>query len=76
MENNEKFIELIADCLECESSDITMKTKLEDLEDLDSLATLSLSAAIKIEYDVNLSGLDITECETISEIYELVKKGI
>jgi len=77
MEKDQKFIELIVGCFEdVIIDDVTMETKLDDLEGFDSLATLSMSAAINIEYGVNLSGLDINECETISEVYELVQKGL
>ncbi|AFL69146.1 acyl carrier protein [Sulfurospirillum barnesii] len=77
MENNQKFIELIAGCLEDISVEsISMETNLDDLEGFDSLATLSMSAAINIEYGVNLSGLDINECETIGEVFDLVQKGL
>ncbi|OCL82732.1 acyl carrier protein [Arcobacter porcinus] len=77
MENIQKIIDIVADCLEYETSEgLTAETKLNDLEGFDSLATLSISAAIKIKYGVNLSGLDIIECNNLQELYELIQEEL
>jgi len=74
MENTNLFIELVADCLDDVTvKEITLETNLNEIEQFDSLSTMSMSAAINIKYGVNLSGLDINECKTIGEIYALIQ---
>lgn len=51
---------------------ITMKTKLEDLEEWDSLSIVSFGAMVLTKYDVFLVAEDIFKAVIIEDLFQLI----
>lgn len=66
----EKKIELICDLLELEESDFTPETKLDDLEEWDSLAAISYVVMMDEEFGVVANPNDIKKFKTIQDILD------
>lgn len=69
----EKKIELICDLLELEPQDFTPETKLDDLEEWDSLAAISYIVMMDEEFNVVAKPDDIKKFETIQDILDTMK---
>ena len=71
----EKFITHFAEQFDDTPIDrFTGATVFKNLGEWDSLTALSVIAMIDEEYEKNVTGSDIRDCETISELYERVIK--
>ena len=68
----EKFIEVLADALQMEVSDIHPEDTFRDYEVWDSLAVLSVSASIFSEYGINISRAAYDSFITVKDIYVFV----
>jgi len=74
--NIEKFINDFAEEIEdVDMSDLTAETHHKDLDGWDSLTVLTVISMIKLNYGVDLSGLEVNECASIADIYALVEKA-
>ena len=51
---------------------LTPDTKYHQLAQWDSLALLCLLAMIDCEYDVQVGGMELRNCETLREVFDLV----
>lgn len=72
-----KFILNIASQFEETNSDIfTGETKYKDLEEWSSLTALTIIGMIDEEYIVKIKGEDIRNCETINDLFALVKSKV
>jgi len=69
----ERKIELICDLLELESHDFTPETKLDDLEEWDSLAAISYIVMMDEEFNTVAKPDDIKKFETIQDILDTMK---
>lgn len=56
-----------------DASVFTAETRFRDLEEWSSLIGLSVIAMIDEEYEVTLKGDGLRKCNTVGELYELVK---
>lgn len=65
---NQKKLEQLADMFEIEVSGLTPETKLEELDEWDSLAKLSLIVLMDDEYGKKLTGDEIKQFVTIGDI--------
>jgi acyl carrier protein len=52
---------------------ITPETKFRDIEEWDSLTSLSIIAMVDEEYNVKISGEDFRNSQTIKDLFEIVK---
>ena len=68
----EQFIEKLIDVLDTEE-EITMETVLEELEEWDSLSFVSFMAMANAVYGKRLNNADVKACETIQDLYNLIK---
>lgn len=68
-----KFIELMADVLELEPSELNADSKFRELVDFDSLCVLSTVAIFSDEFGKTISSDDIKKCETLADLYGLLK---
>jgi acyl carrier protein len=69
----EKFIEKFAEALEIDdASTINAETEFKLLAEWSSLSALSIIAMVDEEYDVEINGQDIRNCETIADLFNLV----
>jgi len=64
-----EFIGLVAECLEKETSDVTISDRFRDYEEWDSLAVLSLIAMIKQNYNITIPRVEFELINTIEELY-------
>lgn len=72
MDMNEKMA-LIAELLELEVSDFTPETKLEELEEWDSLAAISYVVMMDEHFGVTANPNDIRNFKTIQDILDSMK---
>ena len=65
---------LLEDMLELDEGDLSLDMALEDIEEYDSMAKLSLIVLMEDEFDVKLSGDTIKGFETVGDIVSLMNK--
>ena len=53
-------------------SEIGVDTVFQDLEEWSSLTLLSVIAFSKTEYNKNITGKEIRNCETVGDLYDLI----
>lgn len=71
--NLQDFIENFANALDdTDVNDLKPETKFKELEEWDSLTTLSIISMIKLKFNKTLSGLQIKKCDTIIDLYNLM----
>ena len=66
----EKFAEIFDDT---DVSTLTPETKFRELDEWSSLSALGVIALADEEFDVELSGNEIRQANTIQELYNLIK---
>jgi acyl carrier protein len=71
--NIEHFISCFKEQLENENITVTSDTKFKDLNSWDSLTSMLVIGMIKMEYNKDISSKEITECEKIEDLFELIK---
>lgn len=69
----DKFLDNIQSFLDTEK-ELTPETCLHDIEDWDSLATVSFLAMVNVEYDKVLSKTEINKNWTLKELFDFVKQ--
>lgn len=68
------FIENFADQFdETDANVFTADTQFRDIEEWSSLIGLSIIAMVDEEYDVTLKGDMLRKCNTVGELFEMVK---
>ena len=65
---------LLEDMLELDEGDLTVDTVLDDVDEYDSMAKLSLIVLMEDEFDVKLTGDIIKGFETVGDIVKLMSK--
>jgi acyl carrier protein len=55
-----------------DASVFTAETKFREIAEWSSLSALSIIAMVDEEYDVEINGQDIRNCETITDLFNLV----
>lgn len=65
---------LLEDMLELDEGDLTMDKALEDIDEYDSMAKLSLIVLMEDEFGIKLTGDVIKGFETVGDIVALMKK--
>ena len=69
----QKFIEDFVDQFdETDASEITADTKFHDLEEWSSLVAMGVIAMAKTQYSKSITGKDIRQCETVTDLYNLI----
>lgn len=54
-------------------SEFTPDCVFQELDEWSSLTALGIMAFVKTEYDKTITGRDVRSCETIEELFNLVK---
>ena len=68
------FISNFADQFdETDASEIQADTKFHELEEWSSLIGMSVIALAKTEYSKTITGKEIRECETVENLFNLIK---
>lgn len=65
---------LLEDMLELDEGDLTVDRALDDIDEYDSMAKLSLIVLMEDEFGVKLTGDVIKDFETIGDIVALMNK--
>ena len=65
---------LLEDMLELDEGDLTMDKELDDIDEYDSMAKLSLIVLMEDEFGVKLTGDMIKGFETVGDIVALMNK--
>lgn len=69
----QKFIAAFADQFDdTDASEITAETKFHDLEEWSSLVAMGVIAMAKTQYSKSITGKDIRQCETVTDLYNLI----
>jgi acyl carrier protein len=57
-----------------EPESLTPETRYHEIPQWDSLGLLCLLAMIDCEYGVQIGGMELKKCETLADVYELVRE--
>lgn len=72
--NIEKFITDFADIFDdTDASEITADTQFHDLDEWSSMTGMAVIAIVKSIYGKEITGADIKSCDTVRDLFELVK---
>ena len=75
--NIQEFVEnFAAQFDETDPETITAETKYKDLDEWSSLMALSIIAMVDDEYNVIIKGKDITNSDTIQDLFDVVEKRL
>lgn len=70
----ERFITAFADEFEeTDASEITADCEFHDLDEWSSLTGMGIIAMVKSQYGKTITGKEIRSCETVEDLYNLVK---
>ena len=69
----DKKIELLADMLDLEPEDLTLETRLDDLNEWDSLNALNLIALVDEEFGKTLSADIVNGLETVADVVNVMQ---
>ena len=69
-----KNIELELD--DIESGTLTPEINYRDLESWSSMYALIIIAYVDLEFDVTLTGDDLKQCNTVKDLYTLIKSRV
>jgi acyl carrier protein len=67
-----KFIEILKETIEIESTELTEETNLLSLPEYDSLAVMSLIALIDEHFNQNLTAAKLATISTVKSLIELI----
>ena len=68
------LFQIIRDVFEAEEDQFGDQLKLTDLEGWDSMAHMFFITKLESEYDIELSGDEIADMQTIGDIQEVLKR--
>ncbi len=68
------FLNNMLDAFDDRVDELFLETEFRKISEWDSLASVSTVAMIYAEYDVQVSGAELTECETLNELMLLIKQ--
>lgn len=74
MSEQEK-IAMLEDLLECEEGTLTADVNLDDVDEYDSMAKLSLIVMLQDEFDVDLDSETVKGFKTVGDILEKMVKA-
>lgn len=69
-----EFIEKVKETLEVNDNNITPETGIRDFPNWSSMNALILIAMFETEFDTTLTGDDLRNCNTVSDLYNLLPK--
>ena len=70
-----RFLEFIADVMDVEPSDITLKTEYGQFDKWDSLMMLTIIMEIEAEYNVSIPMETVGNIKTINDLWIMVREG-
>lgn len=70
----DKFIAAFKEALELEDKEVNLSDNFRDYEEWDSIAQLSLIAALDEEFDLQIEGDDFEELKTVEDLLKAVEE--
>lgn len=74
MDVKEKVVEIVAECLEKNVSELTLDTEMDDVEEWDSMRNVMILSRLEDEFDVMIPEDDIFDLVTVGAIVEEIEK--
>ncbi len=69
-----EFVENFAEQFdETDPSEITAETEYQELEEWSSMTAMGIIAFVKTQYGKTITGKEIRSCETVEELFNIVK---
>ena len=72
--NTQKFLDLFAEALDIEASDLTVETEFRTLPEWDSMAYLSIIAMLDEEYEIQIENAEFKTLKTLNDIINYIEK--
>lgn len=72
----QEFLELISDALEVELSDLSFQSKLEEVDEWDSIGQLAFIGLLDESLAIDIDVEKMLECATISQLFEFVISSV
>ena len=72
----QEFLELTADALEVDVSDLSFDTKLHELDEWDSIGQLSFIGLVDDNFSIDIDVEKLTECDTISQLFDFINLSV
>jgi acyl carrier protein len=67
-----EFYAALAEMLECDASEVSGPSVLNNLPNWDSLAVLSFVAMVDSKFGTTVKGTDLVKCETVNDLVALL----
>lgn len=71
----QKFLEVIKEALDIEGREIELSDNFRDYDEWDSLARLSLIAALDDNFGIQIEDDEFSDMNALSDIYAKIKDG-
>ena len=72
----QEFLELTADALEVELSDLSFDTILHELDEWDSIGQLSFIGLIDDNYSIDIDLEKLGKCDSVSALFDYINVSI
>ncbi len=72
----DKFIEIFAEAIELDKSEVKPDSKIDSFSTLDSLGIVTLIAMINEHYNKAIKAEQIKSAETVSDLYKLITNDL
>ncbi len=69
-----EFIEKVKETLEVNDDNITSETGIRDFPNWSSMNALIIIAMFETDFDITLTGEDLRNCNTVTDLYNLLTK--
>jgi|TARA_B110000114_G_C15098173_1_gene403104 acyl carrier protein len=72
----QEFLELTADALDVDVSDLSFDTKLHELDEWDSIGQLSFIGLVDDNFSIDIDLEKLTECDSISQLFDYINISV
>jgi len=72
----QEFLELTADALDMDVSDLSFDTKLHELDEWDSIGQLSFIGLVDDNFSIDIDVEKLTECDSISQLFDYINISV
>ncbi len=72
MDKNEFLTNFIEQFEDTDPNEISFDTKFHELDEWSSIVGMMLIAMAKVSYDKNISGMELKQCVTVEDVYNLI----
>lgn len=70
--NTQEFIDVFVEELEIEDTKVTLETKLETLEEWDSMGVMVFIGLVSDKFDVKITNQEIKELKSVNDLVEKI----